>query len=190
MTNKTLTSQDGTGGQSAFLTADEHRVKKERVRILESEPLDDPLNISPENRVRYFRENLFPYAHRMRTREYNAQKLPLQVELVKLQNWMRDAGERAIILFEGRDAAGKGGTIRRFMEHWNPRTARVSWLWTSRLKWRWASGTSNATSATSPRLARSFSVRSVMVQPRRGREGHGLLHRRGVPAVHTAGSAA
>ena len=125
MTNKTLTSQDGTGGQSAFLTADEHRVKKERVRILESEPLDDPLNISPENRVRFFRENLFPYAYRMRTREYNAQKLPLQVELVKLQNWMRDAGERAIILFEGRDAAGKGGTIRRFMEHWNPRTARV-----------------------------------------------------------------
>ena len=125
MTNNTMAGQDGAGKHSALLSSDEHQVKKARVRILESEPIDDPLNISTENRVRYFRENLYPYAYRMRTREYNAQKLPLQVELVKLQNWMKDAGERAIILFEGRDAAGKGGTIRRFMEHWNPRSARV-----------------------------------------------------------------
>ena len=88
-------------------------------------PIDNPSNISVENRIRYFRENLFPYAERMRNREYNALKMPLQVELVKLQNWMREVGERLIILFEGRDAAGKGGTIRRFMEHWNPRGARV-----------------------------------------------------------------
>ena len=125
MTTNTLAGHDRTDGHSSYVSTEEHPVKKERVRILESEPLDDPLNISPEDRVRYFRENLYPYAHRMRTREYNAQKLPLQIELVKLQNWMRDAGERAIILFEGRDAAGKGGTIRRFMEHWNPRSARV-----------------------------------------------------------------
>ncbi len=88
-------------------------------------PLPDPTRIGSENRIRYFRENLFPYAERMRNKEYNAQKLPLQVELVKLQNWIRDVGERLVILFEGRDAAGKGGTIRRFMEHWNPRGARV-----------------------------------------------------------------
>ena len=88
-------------------------------------PVDNPANISVENRIRYFRENLFPYAERMRNREYNAQRMPLQIELVKLQNWMREVGERLIILFEGRDAAGKGGTIRRFMEHWNPRGARV-----------------------------------------------------------------
>ena len=61
----------------------------------------------------------------MKRKEYEALKLPLQVELIKLQNWMREVGERLIILFEGRDAAGKGGTIRRFMEHWNPRQARV-----------------------------------------------------------------
>ena len=73
----------------------------------------------------HFRENLYPYAFRMRNKEYNRQALPLQVELVKLQNWIREAGERVIILFEGRDAAGKGGAIRRFMEHWNPRGARV-----------------------------------------------------------------
>ena len=61
----------------------------------------------------------------MRNREYNALNRPLQVELIKLQNWIRDVGERVIILFEGRDAAGKGGTIKKFMEHWNPRHAQL-----------------------------------------------------------------
>ncbi|MCY4652334.1 MAG: polyphosphate kinase 2 [Dehalococcoidia bacterium] len=93
--------------------------------IPQSEPIEEPPNIGPENRIRHFRENLYPYAFRMRNKEYNRQALPLQVELVKLQNWIREAGERVIILFEGRDAAGKGGAIRRFMEHWNPRGARV-----------------------------------------------------------------
>ena len=93
--------------------------------IPNAKPIEDPTHIGAENRIRYFRENLYPYAQRMRRKEYEALKLPLQVELVKLQNWMRDVGERLIILFEGRDAAGKGGTIRRFMEHWNPRQARV-----------------------------------------------------------------
>ncbi len=88
-------------------------------------PIEDPAHIGAENRIRYFRENLYPYARRMRNQEYNSQMLALQTELVKLQNWIKDVGERVIILFEGRDAAGKGGTIRRFMEHWNPRTARV-----------------------------------------------------------------
>ena len=88
-------------------------------------PIEDPIRIGAENRIRYFRENLYPYAKKMRRREYEAQKLPLQVELVKLQSSMRETGDRVIILFEGRDAAGKGGTIRRFMEHWNPRYARV-----------------------------------------------------------------
>lgn len=93
--------------------------------IPNAQPIEDPTHIGAENRIRYFRENLYPYAQRMKGKEYEALKLPLQVELIKLQNWMRDAGERLIILFEGRDAAGKGGTIRRFMEHWNPRQARV-----------------------------------------------------------------
>ena len=93
--------------------------------IPNAEPIQDPTHIGAENRIRYFRENLYPYAQRMKRKEYEALKLPLQVELVKLQNWMREVGERLIILFEGRDAAGKGGTIRRFMEHWNPRQARV-----------------------------------------------------------------
>ena len=93
--------------------------------IPDSAPLDDPLNISPRERIRYFRDNLYPYATRMSNREYYTEKLPLQIELVKLQNWMKESGDRLIILFEGRDAAGKGGTITRFMEHWNPRSAHV-----------------------------------------------------------------
>ena len=93
--------------------------------IPDAQPLDDPLSIAPDERVRYFRDNVYPYAERMPRREYESEKQALQIELMKLQNSMRETGDRAIILFEGRDAAGKGGTIRRFMEHWNPRTARV-----------------------------------------------------------------
>ena len=104
---------------------DGHESVKKRSSVLAAEPIDDPKHIDPERRVRYFRENLYPYAYRMSYDEYYDHKFPLQVELVKLQNWIREAGERVIILFEGRDAAGKGGTIRRLMEHWNPRGARV-----------------------------------------------------------------
>jgi len=57
--------------------------------------------------------------------EYDQVKRLLQIELLKLQNWVKDTGARVVILFEGRDAAGKGGTIKRFMEHLNPRGARV-----------------------------------------------------------------
>ena len=57
--------------------------------------------------------------------EYDEQKYLLQVELLKLQNHMFESGEKHVIVFEGRDAAGKGGTIKRFMEHLNPRYARV-----------------------------------------------------------------
>ena len=56
---------------------------------------------------------------------YEKEKYLLQVELLKLQNWVKETGQKVVILFEGRDAAGKGGTIRRFMEHLNPRGARV-----------------------------------------------------------------
>ncbi|MEW8535114.1 MAG: polyphosphate kinase 2, partial [Candidatus Thiodiazotropha endolucinida] len=57
--------------------------------------------------------------------EYEKEKAELQVELLKLQKWVRDTGERIVMIFEGRDAGGKGGTIKRFMEHMNPRQAHV-----------------------------------------------------------------
>lgn len=67
----------------------------------------------------------FPYDTKMTRKEYEHRKHVLQVELLKLQVWIKETGQRVIILFEGRDAAGKGGTIKRFMEHLNPRGARV-----------------------------------------------------------------
>ncbi|MEM9369174.1 MAG: polyphosphate kinase 2 [Planctomycetota bacterium] len=67
----------------------------------------------------------YPYDYRMKSEVYEKQKESLQVELLKLQHWVETTGERVVMLFEGRDAAGKGGTIKRFMEHLNPRAARV-----------------------------------------------------------------
>lgn len=75
--------------------------------------------------VRNWRDKPYPYKNRMSRKNYEKQKYHLQVELLKLQHWVKDTGQRLVILFEGRDAAGKGGTIKRFMEHLNPRGARV-----------------------------------------------------------------
>jgi polyphosphate kinase 2 len=61
----------------------------------------------------------------MRRAAYEKEKAKLQVELLKAQRWIEDTGQKVVMLFEGRDAAGKGGTIKRFMEHLNPRMARV-----------------------------------------------------------------
>jgi len=72
-----------------------------------------------------WREGVYPYKNRMSRKNYEKQKYHLQVELLKLQKWVKETGQRIVILFEGRDAAGKGGTIKRFMEHLNPRGARV-----------------------------------------------------------------
>ena len=67
----------------------------------------------------------YPYRTRMRRRDYEREKQRLQIELLKMQGWVKDTGQRVVILFEGRDAAGKGGAIKRFTEHLNPRGARV-----------------------------------------------------------------
>lgn len=67
----------------------------------------------------------YPYKTRLKRDEYEKDKEQLQIELLKVQRWVKNTGQRIIILFEGRDAAGKGGTIKRFTEHLNPRGARV-----------------------------------------------------------------
>lgn len=72
-----------------------------------------------------WRNGGYPYKYLMQRKTYEEQKYHLQVELLKLQAWVKKTGQRLIILFEGRDAAGKGGTIKRFMEHLNPRGARI-----------------------------------------------------------------
>jgi polyphosphate kinase 2 len=72
-----------------------------------------------------WRDGGYPYRNLLARKTYERQKYRLQVELLKLQAWVKETGARVVILFEGRDAAGKGGTIKRFMEHLNPRGARV-----------------------------------------------------------------
>ncbi len=67
----------------------------------------------------------YPYPKRMKYSDYCAEKKLLEVELVKMQAWVKETGARIVLLFEGRDAAGKGGTIKRFTENLNPRGARV-----------------------------------------------------------------
>ncbi|MBI2606122.1 MAG: polyphosphate kinase 2 [Deltaproteobacteria bacterium] len=68
---------------------------------------------------------LAPLPKKMKRKEYEELQQGLQIELLKMQNWVKHTGERIVIIFEGRDAAGKGGTIKRFMEHLNPRGATV-----------------------------------------------------------------
>ena len=86
---------------------------------------DDPVLLWPDGTpVDTWRED-YPYDERMTREYYDHHKRLLQIELVKLQNWVKDTGQRIVIVFEGRDAAGKGGTIKRFTEHLNPRGSRV-----------------------------------------------------------------
>jgi len=86
---------------------------------------DDPQLIDPAGKaVDTWREN-YPFDERISREEYDVAKYELQVELLKFQAWQQKTGQRHIVLFEGRDAAGKGGTIKRFTEHLNPRYART-----------------------------------------------------------------
>ena len=72
-----------------------------------------------------FKEGKYPYTDTLSRRNYEKEKAKLQIELLKVQNWVKMTGQKIVVIFEGRDAAGKGGTIKRFMEHLNPRAAKV-----------------------------------------------------------------
>ncbi len=104
---------------------DSLEVEESDAPLANAQPLADGEAPTEATVRRYFAEKVYPYAERLRIRDYYRQKLRLQEELVKLQNWVKDQGRRVVIVFEGRDAAGKGSTIKRFMEHLNPRGARV-----------------------------------------------------------------
>lgn len=85
----------------------------------------DPDLIDPGgNPIETWRDD-YPYPERMNRDAYEDEKYQLQIELLKFQYWSQETGGKHVILFEGRDAAGKGGTIKRFMEHLNPRYART-----------------------------------------------------------------
>jgi len=85
----------------------------------------DPARPSPADIRRAFENGEYPYKTKMSRREYETRKASLQAEMLKVQHWALETGQKFVLLFEGRDAAGKGGTIKRFMEHLNPRHARV-----------------------------------------------------------------
>ncbi|MCS5730448.1 polyphosphate kinase 2 [Herbiconiux moechotypicola] len=86
---------------------------------------DDPVLIDRHGEIVDTWREGYPYDERLGRDEYEITKRLLQIELLKLQNWIKAEGRRLVIVFEGRDAAGKGGTIKRFTEHLNPRGARV-----------------------------------------------------------------
>jgi len=95
-----------------------------RLRVERNRKGRPRLLLQDGERVDTWREG-YPYAELLARREYERQKRLLQIELLRLQDWVRGSGQRLVVLFEGRDAAGKGGTIKRFTEHLNPRGARV-----------------------------------------------------------------
>ena len=95
------------------------------LRVDDDDEHDDPVLRWPDGRVVDTWREDYPYPEKMTRAEYEYLKRPLQIELVKLQNWVKSTGQRIVLVFEGRDAAGKGGTIKRFTEHLNPRGATV-----------------------------------------------------------------
>ena len=102
---------------------DEQTVQRRRVRP----PLDAFTNVELPREVPKWNSKMggYPYRKKLNRIKYEEIKHDLQVELLKVQTWVRETGQKLIMLFEGRDAAGKGGTIKRFMEHINPRSARI-----------------------------------------------------------------
>lgn len=93
-------------------------------REVEQQSLADREQGSPDSHA--FRcDGPYPYATKMKTKKYEKTLVNLQVELNKVQEWAEATGQKIVVIFEGRDAAGKGGTIKRFREHLNPRRARV-----------------------------------------------------------------
>ncbi|MFD7439493.1 polyphosphate kinase 2 [Streptomyces sp. NPDC059861] len=94
------------------------------LRVNEQRP-ERPILLNEDGSpVETWRDN-HPYDHKVRRAEYERQKRILQIELLKMQRWVKDTGQRIVVICEGRDAAGKGGTIQRFTERLNPRGARV-----------------------------------------------------------------
>ncbi|PHS22797.1 MAG: polyphosphate kinase 2 [Methylophaga sp.] len=84
---------------------------------------EDEINSLPKDAI--FPTANYPYEKKMGKVKYEREKKLLQIELAKFQHWVKETGQKYLIIFEGRDAAGKGGTIKRFTEHLNPRGAQV-----------------------------------------------------------------
>ena len=152
----------------------------DELELDESDDDDEPVLRWKDGRlVDTWREG-YPYPERLPRPEYEVVKRQLQIELLKLQNWVKDTGQRLVILFEGRDAAGKGGTIKRFLEHLNP-SGRPGRRPGEAERARAGRVVFPALRGPPPHGGRDRAVRSVVVQPGRRRAGHGVLHRRRIP---------
>ncbi|QCO54480.1 polyphosphate kinase 2 [Pseudorhodobacter turbinis] len=97
------------------------KVKKARKSV----GVEQQIPVTTETLRMTFEQGKYPYKRKMKRKTYEAEKAQLQAELLKVQLWAQETGQKFVVLMEGRDAAGKGGTIKRFMEHLNPRYARV-----------------------------------------------------------------
>jgi polyphosphate kinase 2 len=98
----------------------DHYLSGEYIPSISKKIRKDPTAIG-----RLFKEGKYPYLDKIDRKKYEKEKAKLQIELLKVQNWVKMSGQKIVVIFEGRDAAGKGGTIKRFMEHLNPRAAKV-----------------------------------------------------------------
>ena len=111
--------------QALIEGASPDEVQSLRKTLFRADPPQSP-EVDPDMALsKGWREGAYPYMNLLSRKSYERQKYRLQVELLKLQAWVKETGQRVVIVFEGRDAAGKGGAIKRFMEHLNPRGARV-----------------------------------------------------------------
>jgi polyphosphate kinase 2, PA0141 family len=102
----------------------EAQARAQDTAVLQGGPKHFP-TVTPDKIRAAFESGKYPYRKKMTRTEYERTKVALQAELLKAQLWAQQTGDKYVLLFEGRDAAGKGGTIKRFMEHMNPRHARV-----------------------------------------------------------------
>ena len=135
--------------------------------------LDDP-HLPPIIKKAALVSGGFPYAEKLKGSTYKAELKPLQIELIKLLAWQQKSGARVLALFEGRDAAGKSGSIKAIRRNLNPRFARDR-----RPVGAVAPGARPMVLPALRRGAagrrRNGALRPLLVQPRRGRAGDGLL---------------
>ena len=120
---------------------------------------------------------------KLKRKPYEKELERLQGELVKLQYWVKETRAKVVVVFEGRDGAGKGGVIKRILERVSPRVFRVEALPAPDEREKSQMYMQRYISRAA-RRRRGGDLRSQLVQPARGGEGDGVLHRRGVPGVH------
>ena len=118
---RTLRPPDETAAE----TPPDAKAPEAAARIKATLPRSQALRRDPDALRRSFENGAYPYSNKMRRASYEARKAALQAELLKAQRWVKETDQKIALLFEGRDAAGKGGTIKRFMEYLKPRGAKV-----------------------------------------------------------------